>query len=86
VQWDDDDWYGPSRLRAQVAPLAAGTADVTALRDAVWFDTRTWTFRIPTAATYRRLFVGDVHAGTLALTGTTMRPRRSGPRCRWSAA
>ncbi len=29
--WDDDDWYAPSRLSYQVAPLLAGEADVTGL-------------------------------------------------------
>ncbi|WP_433727407.1 glycosyltransferase [Actinoplanes sp. CA-051413] len=65
AQWDDDDWYGPARLRTQVAPLLAGDADITALRDAVWFDVRRWRFRVPTPAAHRRLFVGDVHGGTL---------------------
>ncbi len=32
VQWDDDDWYGPSRLRKQLAPLVTGRADLTAIR------------------------------------------------------
>lgn len=31
VHWDDDDWYAPGRLTAQVAALVAGEADVTAL-------------------------------------------------------
>jgi glycosyltransferase involved in cell wall biosynthesis len=31
AHWDDDDWYGPGRLAAQMAPIIAGEADVTAL-------------------------------------------------------
>ena len=31
VHWDDDDWYGPARLEAQIAPLIANQADVSAL-------------------------------------------------------
>ena len=29
VHWDDDDFYGPRRLREQVTPIARGDADVT---------------------------------------------------------
>jgi glycosyltransferase involved in cell wall biosynthesis len=65
AQWDDDDWYGPDRLSRQVAPIAGGTADITGLRGAVWFDVGRWRFRCPTAAHHRRLFVGDVSGGTL---------------------
>jgi glycosyltransferase involved in cell wall biosynthesis len=65
AQWDDDDWYGPDRLSRQVAPIVAGTADVTGLRDAVWFDVDRWRFRRPTATHHRHLFVEDVSGGTL---------------------
>ncbi|HEX8246374.1 MAG TPA: glycosyltransferase family 2 protein [Longimicrobium sp.] len=33
--WDDDDWYADDRLSVQVAPIAAGLADATALDRAV---------------------------------------------------
>lgn len=66
VQWDDDDWYGPSRLTRQVAPIADGAADITALADACWFDVERWRFRRPSPTLHRRLFVEDVHGGTLA--------------------
>jgi glycosyltransferase involved in cell wall biosynthesis len=66
LQWDDDDWFGAARLSRQVAPLADGRADVTAL------ETR-WIARLPegefwglSPALHRRMFYGDVHAGTLA--------------------
>ncbi|MCU1502180.1 MAG: putative glycosyltransferase [Ilumatobacteraceae bacterium] len=68
MHWDDDDWYGPGRITAQVAPLLSGAADITALRDAVWFDVASWGFRRPAPAEHRRLFVEDVHGGTLAFT------------------
>ncbi|WP_126555610.1 glycosyltransferase family 2 protein [Dictyobacter kobayashii] len=29
--WDDDDWYSPTRLSYQVAPLLTNTADITGL-------------------------------------------------------
>jgi O-antigen biosynthesis protein len=70
VQWDDDDWYGPTRLSAQLAPLLAGDAEISGLRDAVWFDVDRWRFRQPTPQQHRRLFVEDVHGGTLAFRRT----------------
>jgi glycosyltransferase involved in cell wall biosynthesis len=65
AQWDDDDWYAPNRLSAQAAPILAGRADVTALRGEVFFDLARWEFWTCSAALHRRLFVGDVHGGTL---------------------
>jgi len=66
VQWDDDDWYGTQRLSRQVADIRAGTADITALRDATVFDLERWQFWRFSAQAHRRTFVRDVHGGTLA--------------------
>jgi O-antigen biosynthesis protein len=66
VQWDDDDWYGPSRLAVQVEPIVDGRADVTALRCDTVLDLAAWEWWSPDAAIHARLFVGDVHGGTLA--------------------
>jgi len=66
VQWDDDDWYGPGRLRAQVLPLIAGEADITGLTARIFFDLPRWQFWICTPDLHARLFFGDVHGGTLA--------------------
>src|SRR5262249_1150426 len=33
AHWDDDDWYAPSRLTRQVAPMLAGDADLTGLEN-----------------------------------------------------
>lgn len=41
IQWDDDDWYGPSRIRLQVADLLSGVADVTFLPQAWLLDLHT---------------------------------------------
>lgn len=65
AQWDDDDWYGDQRLSAQAAPLLAGQADVTGLEAGVFFELERWAFWRCTPALHRRLFVGDVHGGTL---------------------
>lgn len=65
AQWDDDDWYGPGRLTAQLAPLAAGRADVTGFVTPLFFDLGSWAFWTVTPTLHRRLFVADVHGGTL---------------------
>jgi glycosyltransferase involved in cell wall biosynthesis len=66
VHWDDDDWYAAGRLSAQVAPLISGQADITALADPCFFQLDRWEFWTCTTELYRRLFVRNVHGGTLA--------------------
>ena len=65
AQWDDDDWYGPRRLSAQLAPLLDGRADVTGLRATVFMELDPWRFWTVTDQLHRRLFTEDVHGGTL---------------------
>jgi glycosyltransferase involved in cell wall biosynthesis len=65
AQWDDDDWYGASRLTAQLAPLLEGRADVTGLVTPVFFDLPAWTFWSVTPRLHQKLFVADMHGGTL---------------------
>lgn len=66
VHWDDDDWHGPHRVSRQVAAIRAGEADITALRDTPVLDLTTWRYWRLNPALHRRLFVRDVHGGTLA--------------------
>ncbi len=66
MQWDDDDWSGPSRIRLQVEPLICGLADVTALTDTLVFDLRAWQVWRWTPQEFQRLFFRGVHCGTLA--------------------
>ena len=66
VQFDDDDWHGPTRVSEQVKSICAGEADITGLRDSIVFDLGRWQFWKLDAALHRRLFVRDVHGGTLA--------------------
>jgi hypothetical protein len=68
VQWDDDDWYAPSRVRRQVAPLVTGAADIAGILHSFLVDTqamRFWRGELP-------LHEGRLHAvivaGTLAFT------------------
>lgn len=65
AHWDDDDWYGPRRLSVQVEPLLAGEADLSGLRADVFFDLGDWSFWTCTPQLHERLFVGNVHGGTL---------------------
>ncbi len=65
AHWDDDDWYAPNRLRYQAAPILAGEADLTGLENAYMLALpagECWTTQ---AALHRRMFVGNVHGGTL---------------------
>ena len=66
VHWDDDDWYAPGRLSAQIAPLLAGRADITGLSDPRFFQLDRWEFWACTPELHHRLFVRNVHGGTLA--------------------
>ncbi|MFP2932390.1 glycosyltransferase family 2 protein [Pyxidicoccus sp. 3LG] len=66
VHWDDDDWYAPDRLTRQVEPILAGRADVTGLEHRHTLRVEDGSFWTVTAALHQRMFVGDVHGGTLA--------------------
>lgn len=65
AHWDDDDWYAADRLRYQIAPLLAGTADITGLDTAFVLDLQKAEFWTTEARLHQRMFVGNVHGGTL---------------------
>jgi glycosyltransferase involved in cell wall biosynthesis len=65
AHWDDDDWYSPDRLRYQVMPILAGKADVTGLENAFVLELPRGDFWTTEAKLHQRLFVGNVHGGTL---------------------
>jgi glycosyltransferase involved in cell wall biosynthesis len=65
AQWDDDDWYEPSRLSRQVEPLVADVAELSALSDCIFFELATWKFWRCSRRVFERMFVGNVHGGTL---------------------
>jgi glycosyltransferase involved in cell wall biosynthesis len=65
AHWDDDDWYAPNRLRHQIAPLLSGQADLTGLENSCLLDLSTGCFWRTRADLHRRMFMGDVHGGTL---------------------
>ncbi|HLA64317.1 MAG TPA: glycosyltransferase, partial [Rhodothermales bacterium] len=64
--WDDDDWYGAGRLRAQVGPLVRGEADVTALGRSPFLCIPTGRFWQCSARIHARMFYKQVVGGTLA--------------------
>ncbi len=78
LHWDDDDFYAPSRVSAQVRPILDGEADVTGLHDAWFFELDQWLFWRCAPALHAKLFIGDVHGGTLAF-----RRALHGPDCRY---
>ena len=65
AHWDDDDWYSTDRLRYQVAPIVAGKADLTGLENAYVLELPAGEFWTTAPALHQRLFVGNVHGGTL---------------------
>jgi glycosyltransferase involved in cell wall biosynthesis len=65
AHWDDDDWYSPDRLRYQVAPILAGKADLTGLENAFVLELPGGEFWTTEPQLHQRLFVGNVHGGTI---------------------
>ena len=66
VQWDDDDWYAPSRLNRQLDPLLAGRAEITAFSDPIIFDLLRLEFWRPASAGSGRPGFANGHLGTMA--------------------
>lgn len=82
AHWDDDDWYSSTRLGAQVLPILNADSDLTAFSSCVFYEIATRTFWTCDPSVFRRMFVGNVHSGTLvyrrALFGKEIRfPDRS---------
>jgi glycosyltransferase involved in cell wall biosynthesis len=65
AHWDDDDWYAPDRLRYQAAPILSGEADLTGLVNTFVLELPGGAFWTVLPQLHRRMFVGDVHGGTL---------------------
>ncbi len=65
AHWDDDDWYSPDRLRYQVVPLVEGSADMTGLINTCVLELPGGDFWTVDSQLHQRMFVGDVHGGTL---------------------
>lgn len=65
AHWDDDDWYGPDRLQRQVQPILDNYADITGLESRYVLNLVSGEFWSMDARLHRRMFVGNVHGGTL---------------------
>jgi glycosyltransferase involved in cell wall biosynthesis len=65
AHWDDDDWYAPSRLRHQIDPLLSGQADLTGLENSCLLELPIGQFWRTRPGLHQRMFMGDVHGGTL---------------------
>jgi glycosyltransferase involved in cell wall biosynthesis len=65
AHWDDDDWYSPDRLRYQAGPILTGQADMTGLENAFVMQLPGGDFWTTQPELHRKMFVGDVHGGTL---------------------
>ncbi len=65
AHWDDDDWYAPGRLYYQIGPILAGQADMTGLENAYILHLPDGIFWTTHSHLHRRMFVGNVHGGTI---------------------
>ena len=65
AHWDDDDWYSANRLRYQVMPIIREEVDITGLENAFVLDVSDGQFWTTSRRLHQRMFVGDVHGGTL---------------------
>ena len=65
AHWDDDDWSEVSRLERQAAPLVERAADITGMENRFVLNLNDGAFWTTTEALHRRMFVGNVHGGTL---------------------
>ncbi len=65
AHWDDDDWYAPERLSYQVEPIIAGQADMTGLENLYLLTIPDNEFWKSSTQLQNRMFVGNVHGGTL---------------------
>jgi glycosyltransferase involved in cell wall biosynthesis len=65
AHWDDDDWYAPNRLRHQIGPLLSGQADMTGLENSCLLELPSARFWLTRQKLHARMFLGDVHGGTL---------------------
>ena len=65
AQWDDDDWYAPDRLSYQAQLILDDQADLTGLENTYLLELPAGRFWTTQHQLHQRMFVGDVHGGTL---------------------
>ncbi|MEA3061813.1 MAG: hypothetical protein QOJ94_1594 [Sphingomonadales bacterium] len=77
AHWDDDDWHGPHRLSHQATPILEGVADVTGFNDTLFMIVPAREFWTVSPDLYAKLFVENIHGGTLMFRREVW--QRSGP-------
>ena len=77
AHWDDDDWYAPGRLSAQLQPLISGEADITALSMRHVLALTSLEFWRCEPALHARLHHRDVCCGTIVFARALW--ERNGP-------
>ena len=65
AQWDDDDLYGPERLKYQVDPIIVRECEITGLCNIPFFGLDDWSFWKCNDELHQKLFVENVAGGTL---------------------
>jgi O-antigen biosynthesis protein len=65
AHWDDDDWYGDTRLSYQVKPLLRGDADLSGLNGRVYYDLYEDQFWFIESWLHTQIINLDIHAGTI---------------------
>jgi len=65
AQWDDDDWYAPTRLSRQLAPILANAADITGLNDILFLHLAKHQYWSVSRPLFRRMFSENLCGGTL---------------------
>jgi hypothetical protein len=81
VQWDDDDWFGPTRVSRQVAPLATGAADISGILKGYLFDLTSFRFYGGGPPLHEGQLHSWIVAGTLACTRSAWRSSGGYPNC-----
>lgn len=65
AHWDDDDWYGDTRLSYQVTPLLRGHTDISGLNGQVYYDLCENQFWFIEGWLHTQMLNLDIHAGTI---------------------
>lgn len=75
IHFDDDDWYAPSRIRYQVAPIISNETDATVLMDPIFFDTSSQSCWECSAKLYELIFERRMNGCTLAYRRDILKDR-----------
>ncbi|MDK1290685.1 glycosyltransferase [Pseudoalteromonas umbrosa] len=70
AQWDDDDWYSSERLAIQLEPLLSGVADITGIKNHLFFDVWRGQFWAAEKTLFDAMFRRGIAGGTLVFSRT----------------